>query len=182
MDDYVSKPIERAEMYRAIERFPSLQLADLDSRSGAAVDDSVGVPTLSNQSNTKTPQPFPTPAERPAVDWAVAKHRLGSDEHDLREFAEIFTRDAPKLSAEIHNAMEARDATLLRRAAHTLKGSATYFGAEPLVEAAEALETSGRESSLNNLGDVLKTLDYELGRVLRALEIAPPISNSSVDL
>ena len=66
----------------------------------------------------------------------------------------------------------------MRLSAHTLKGSASYFGAEPLVQAALALEVLGRTESFDNSTELLATLEHEVTRVLAALEIGPPILTS----
>lgn len=65
---------------------------------------------------------------------------------------------------------------MLGRSAHTLKGSVSYFGAEPLVQAALALEFLGRTESFDNATELLATLEQELIGVLSALDVGPPAS------
>ena len=76
----------------------------------------------------------------------------------------------------IRQAVESRDFKLLRRSAHTLKGSVNYFGAEALIQAALAIELLGRAESLDGITENLAALDAELVRFLEALDAGPPES------
>ena len=179
MDDYVSKPINPAEMYRAIERFPALCLP---ADTGLRECESPAEPLAEEQHGSAGASPsqnvtlHAAGGELPAVDWNVARHRLGSGSEVLSEFSELVKAQAPTLLADLRRAIETRDVKLLRRSAHTLKGSASYFGAEPLVQAALALEVLGRTESFENSAELLATLEHEVIQVLAALEIGPPAS------
>ena len=163
MDDYVSKPIAPAEMYRAIERFPAVCLAS-ESR--------VPIGAASSIASASLPQP-PASSAPPPMDWAVAAQLLPGGPDVLREFVDLFQQQMPQLMADIRHAIDTHDAKLLRRSAHTLKGSATYFGAEPLVNAALALETTAREESFDNIESAVATLAAELARMLDTLAAGP---------
>ena len=91
----------------------------------------------------------------------------------LREFADLFRQQAPKLMANIRQALDGRDVKLLRRAAQTLKGSANYFGAEPLVQAALELEQCGRAESFEMTDTAFAALERELTLMLDALAAGP---------
>lgn len=168
MDDYVAKPIVPAELYRAVERFPALCL----SATSSDVFDTQPDPVTMNK-QPSTPPVNSVGGDKPIIDWAIAHQRLGGGAEVIREFAAILQQQAPVLLAEIRRAVELRDATLLRRSSHTLKGSATYFGAEPLIQAAVALESLGRDGSFENTETLLKALVIEVDRVLKALEAVP---------
>ena len=114
------------------------------------------------------------PVMVPAIDWEVAKSQLGDDPATLTEFSSLLKSEAPLRVAEIRHAVETLDAKLLRRAAHTLKGSSAYFGAQPLTQAAQALEKLGQDESFVGVAEMLDTLERELTRVLAALDVGPP--------
>ena len=191
MDDYVSKPIAPAEMYRAVERFPALCLpADVGIRIPPAGipappegslgtsggDASVKPPVLEVQS-APAPAPAAAPAAGgtvPAIDWNVAQVRLGGGTDILIEFSDLLKQQIPTLLADIRRAIETCDYKLLRRSAHTLKGSVTYFGAEALMQAALALESLARAETLDGSSLMMATLELEITRVLAALDIGPP--------
>jgi HPt (histidine-containing phosphotransfer) domain-containing protein len=78
------------------------------------------------------------------VDWGVfarVRTELGSG------FARIlgyFREDGVKAVAAIETAVRERNAAALVLPAHTLKGEARQFGAEPLAALAEVIETTSR--------------------------------------
>ena len=176
MDDYVSKPIAPAEMYRAIERFPALcLLADVGSLNA-----SVRIETQSHgdaEPRESTTSVDDGPNETlPVIDWNVANQRLPGGPAMLSEFVALVKSETPVLLANIRRALETRDAKLLRRSAHTLKGSVSYFGAEPLMQVAVILENLGRAESFDGTSELLAAVELELTRVLAALDVGPPDS------
>jgi HPt (histidine-containing phosphotransfer) domain-containing protein len=78
------------------------------------------------------------------VDWSVfsqARTELGAD---FIRILGYFREDGVKSVAAIETAMRARNAAALVLPAHTLKGEAQQFGAEPLTELAEEIENVAR--------------------------------------
>ena len=71
-------------------------------------------------------------------------------------------------------AIEARDSKLLVRFAHTLKGCVSYFGVEPLIEVALALENLGRTESFEGAQDLMDRLELEYSRFIAALNLSLP--------
>jgi len=100
---------------------------------------------------------------------AVALERLGGDEELLREVASLFLDEYPALMVEIREAVAARDAKALERAAHTLKGSVSNFGADAAYNAAFVLEMMGRSRNLAEVERGLTELDEALQYIHPAL-------------
>jgi len=100
---------------------------------------------------------------------AVALERLGGDEELLREVARLFLDEYPALMVEIREAVAARDAKALERAAHTLKGSVSNFGADAAYNAAFVLEMMGRSRNLAEVERGLTELDEALQYIHPAL-------------
>jgi len=85
-----------------------------------------------------------TEAEEYLVDWPAffaTRQELGAD---FIRILGYFREDGTKSVAAIETATRARDAVGLVLPAHTLKGEARQFGAEPLSDIAEAIETIAR--------------------------------------
>ena len=174
MDDYVSKPISPAEMYRAIERFPAICLRSVSGiRPVPKGHDTEALTTISAPTETIPAVP---PAQDeptnglPAIDWDIAKQRLPDGPAALQEFVELVKRELPVLLAEIRQAIEARDAKTLRRSSHTMKSSISYFGAKPLIAIAQTMEKNGKEESIEGASELLAAMEQEVARVLAALE------------
>ena len=117
------------------------------------------------------------PEERPVqftsqlarLNSAVALERLGGDEELLREVARLFLDEYPALMVEIREAVAARDADALQRAAHSLKGSVSNFGADAAYNAALVLEMMGRSRDLAQAERGLAELDEALQYIHPAL-------------
>lgn len=104
------------------------------------------------------------------LDRAVALDRVGGDEELLAEVAQLFLEDYPNSMREIDEAVAKGDAKLLERAAHTLKGAASNFGANPVTETAFALEMAGRKGSLMAISNDYARLTSALRELHQDLE------------
>ncbi len=79
------------------------------------------------------------------IDWpafAQARSDLGAG---FGRILGYFREDGVKSVAAIEAAMRARNAAAMVIPAHTLKGEARQFGAEPLADRAEAIESIARD-------------------------------------
>lgn len=139
MDGYVAKPVRPHELYAAVEGF--------GPHAEAGLLASADVP----------------------FEWDAALESVGGDEAMLRELAEMFFAECPKLMQQIREHIASADGPELRRAAHTLKGSAHVFGAEGVAEAAHRLEEIGRAEAFADAAEALALLEDEVARLLPAL-------------
>ncbi len=151
MDDYVSKPIQRAELTRVLEW-------------------AAGIVPVSVSSQTPPPRQRP-----PVLDRAGALERLGGDEDLFGQVAAVFLADAPKIREELRRALSAGDVAEIRRVSHGLKGAAGYVGGLATAESARALENLGAEGSLSSAAAILDDLDRELDRLTAALGEPVPL-------
>ena len=72
---------------------------------------------------------------------------------------------------EIAAAISVRDAATLLRSAHTLRGLAGYFGAEPVATLSRRLERIAEQSDWNAAGDVQTALRREAEALNDALSL-----------
>src|SRR3954452_3890804 len=91
-------------------------------------------------------------------DRSAVLDRVGGDEDLLREITSIFLDDYPNLIAEIEAAVLKKDGKLLERAAHSLKGSVSNFGAQAATQASWRLETMARKGDLAEVEPALQDL------------------------
>ena len=123
MDGYVAKPLQARELFEVVESFFFRQVS----------------PDLEGGTSRSEESPF---------DLSDALRHVNGDKDLLKELLQLFAVECPQLLTEIRNAINHSDAVLLRRAAHTLKGSISNFGAPAVVAAAQRLENLGRDGNL----------------------------------
>src|SRR5262249_18388294 len=87
----------------------------------------------------------------------------------LAELVELFAEDSPRLLSEIKQAVVRGEGVGLARAAHTLKGAASNFGAHGVVTLARRLEEAGRAERLAEADVIYVTLETEVERLNAAL-------------
>ncbi len=140
MDGYLSKPIDRIELFEIVEQRVA----------------STPAPT----EPTSTPQAF---------DYQSALQRLDGDEQLFAELARIFVGDCPRQLRAIESAIAAGDTDRIRAAAHELKGSAANFAASAVVDATRALETIASQNAMAAAPAVWQRLEAETARLVAAL-------------
>jgi HPt (histidine-containing phosphotransfer) domain-containing protein len=111
-----------------------------------------------------------TPATGERLDRELALARVGGDLDLLKEIANLFVQDYPKVLEELHQAVDSGDAQAVERTAHGLKGSVSTFGARAAMEAARTLENMGRARQLAELNTMLHTLEHALDDLRPELE------------
>lgn len=187
MDDYVSKPIIPADMYRVIERFPAICVAGHDGLWNSSADDSVAPESFFGQSANVIPADPQGPESLsdnstsdslPTINWTLVSESIGGGAEATRKFSELAKNETSALLVELRRAIETRDSKLLTRAAHTFKSCVAYFGAEPLVQAALALEILGRMESFDGTSELVATLEQKQAGFVTALNVGPPKSTS----
>ncbi len=119
----------------------------------------------------------PGAPDAPPFDLARLTTQLGDDSEAVAEVLASFVRDAPAALVHLREAVAARDAKAVERAAHRLKGSLLWITAETAAKEAAALENQARSGDPKTLRQPLETLDREVGRVLE--EVAARSADSA---
>jgi two-component system sensor histidine kinase/response regulator len=143
MDGYLSKPIDRIELFETVEQRPATTPVAVESKSA--------------------PKPF---------DYDSALDRMDGDAQLFAELARIFIDDCPRQLQAIESAIIAGDAVRLHAAAHELKGAAANFAALSVVEATRALETIAGQKAMGAAPAVWQRLEAEMTQLVAALTTA----------
>jgi CheY-like chemotaxis protein len=142
MDEYISKPIRAASLFRTIQR-------------------------VVDPSRFQTPEhDSPT-----VVNWDEALDALGGDREILKILTESVVGEAPVMLDAVQQAVRAGDPSAVRIAAHTLKGAVRYFGATAVYNSALRLESMGRDGDLEKASEVLASLEKSIEQLLAALAL-----------
>jgi CheY-like chemotaxis protein len=118
--------------------------------------------------------PQATPATRQAPPSMVFDKdgflsRLEGDEGLGKEIIEMFLQECPKLLQNVRQAAEQRNASMLFRSAHTLKGSIGDIAAPQALDAARTLEQMARKGELEGLETVMMSLEAAVQTLVREL-------------
>jgi two-component system sensor histidine kinase/response regulator len=104
-----------------------------------------------------------------AFDEAAALARIDGDIDLLRDLAFMLVEDAPKLLAQIGDAVAAEDPVRVENTAHKLKGSLIPFCSADAFEVAGMLEEMGHSGRLNGANQKYHDLENHLDRLLAKL-------------
>jgi HPt (histidine-containing phosphotransfer) domain-containing protein len=102
-------------------------------------------------------------------DLSMMLAQVEGDQELLAELVELFVEDCPHLLSEIKQAVVRGDGEGLARAASSLKGAASNFGARGVVTLTTRLEEAGRAEQSAEAGIICATLEAEIERLNTAL-------------
>ncbi len=159
MDGYVSKPVRARDLFSTIEEILS-HPASPHSQEPTTME-----PKDNKPNAAETPAPETAEDSQGILDWDQAVQQSEIPSEALSDMAAMFLVETPKLVKECQSAIETGDAKSLRRAAHTIKGSAAIFAARPATEAALHLETLAKEGHLDQAPAAYAELEKELNRL-----------------
>jgi PAS domain S-box-containing protein len=145
MDDYLSKPIRRAELEAALARFESRTTPAGGSPTAREADDTERVDLTQLEATVEDPT-------------------------FVRELISTFLSDAPHLVGALRSSLEQDKTEQLRIAAHTLKSNGRTFGATALASLSEELELSAQKRTLVGADELVTQIEDEYARVESALE------------
>jgi HPt (histidine-containing phosphotransfer) domain-containing protein len=178
MEGYVAKPVIVDDLAEALWRCSPIVATTENGASGngasAAGSNGKGAPSLGGDVGADRPVPNGLVAngdgpDGPALDRSVMKgfaEELGDGAEDIvRELIGVYLEDAPGLLRELRQALDVNDASILDRAAHTLKSSSATLGAKGLAALCLELERSARSGDTSIASDQVERIDAELQRV-----------------
>src|SRR5262245_27970883 len=109
-------------------------------------------------------------------DYVGSLRRMGDDRGLFQEMVELLRADAPPLLAAVRAAQHEGDAANMQRAAHTLKGLASNFGAPRAITAATALEKMAKAQQSDGMPAAIQELEESLDELIAALAPALEVS------
>jgi len=132
MDDYVSKPIQKAELVRVMSKwlapaaYESLMVGELSAQEGGASTSSASAAELNEETFLETAD------------------LMGEQFHTMLV---RYLADGDKYMSQLEQAIVSKDCAAVAASVHPLKSSSRYIGAERLANAAEQMEKSAKEQA-----------------------------------
>jgi HPt (histidine-containing phosphotransfer) domain-containing protein len=159
MDDYIAKPVELHTLRDALERAPSRKPSRAEQPTGATRG------PVETAGSNKTHEPLDR-----TVLINIRRLQQEGQPDVLRMLFDLFVEDTPRRLAAIRGAVQSRNAALMARQAHALKGSSAHLGARYMASLSAILEQLGEAGSLQTAASTLSQLETEFERVTRAFE------------
>jgi len=169
MDGYLSKPIQAAELRRAIAELTARR-PRIEDR-GSRIEDRSVVDSPSSILDPPSSAGGARPAAHGVVDREAALAATGGDAELLRGLIESFLRECPDLLAALRAAVAGGDGRRLHHAAHTIKGAIGLFGAQAAWDLGQRLETMGRQNDLAQAASVCADLERHIELVVHDLSV-----------
>jgi signal transduction histidine kinase/DNA-binding response OmpR family regulator/HPt (histidine-containing phosphotransfer) domain-containing protein len=145
MDDYLTKPLQVAELTRALARWAADRPEDTGVATAVAAAIKSPADVYHGSPVVATPvAAFPVAPGVRTMDFGRLSEFLDLDDglEMVSEVVGLFSADAPGRMAAIASAYAQGNAALLSEAAHALKGSASNIGAEALAALGSRIEQS----------------------------------------
>jgi CheY-like chemotaxis protein/HPt (histidine-containing phosphotransfer) domain-containing protein len=146
MDDYLTKPLDRARLLAALER----HLATMTRKKG----------------ETCAPQNSAGGAVDDPVDWPALVATAGDDAEMTRELVELFIASGDETLAAIASAIGRADAATVKSQAHSLKGASANLHARGARDAAARLEDAAIAGAVDKLPALADELRSQMRRTI----------------
>jgi len=155
MDDYLSKPIDRAQLDACLERWLN--------------NDAVEASPVPTQGAPPAASPSTKEINATPIDWQRLLAATDHDEQLARELAVLFIESGANSLQEIIAALAGGDYGKLGEKAHEIKGASASLQAIAATTAAERLETAARNGDALQIPELTQQLKVEVDRAIEFL-------------
>jgi CheY-like chemotaxis protein/HPt (histidine-containing phosphotransfer) domain-containing protein len=143
MDDYLTKPLDRTRLSKALDRYLASDGTRLNLVEGS------------------TPYPLPDATAAAPVDWDHIVAVSNGDEEFANELVQLFIDSGDASLQKIREALDGGDLAAMGAAAHSFKGSSANIQAKAASAAADRLEQAARAGDIDRLVELEDQLRRE---------------------
>jgi PAS domain S-box-containing protein len=143
MDDYLTKPLDRAKLIACLEKHLG------------------GVNVVKNSNEESR-----TGAQDSPVDWPALMESIDGDREMAAELVKLFIESGDEQLAMIADAVKTRDFSTVGAQAHSLKGASANLQAHSASAAAARLEAAARAGSADAVANLAEALGAEVQRTV----------------
>jgi CheY-like chemotaxis protein len=169
MDDYLSKPVDAAELDAALSRWVPERVPQLLAVTGGTPGATLGAATDATREASAGVRPRAVDPDRLAI-----LRSLGPEDGMglLPAATEAYRKDVPARLAALHAAVTSGGGPALAQAAHALKGAAANIGATAVANLCGQLEEMGRSGKHDGGPHLVSRLETELALADAELDAA----------
>ncbi len=159
MDDYISKPLRKAELLALLDRVSATRAEKVSAGPKTEIESAF----LARALNRTAPKGRSTFSREKLLD------DVDQDEALLEQLIALFHESTPALMENIRRSLAQRDGDILARSAHALLSSLGAFGANAARHLTQQLEGQGRSKNLEESELTFAALEVEMTRVSATL-------------
>ncbi len=148
MNDYVSKPVNPAELWEVISKYAS--------------------PICESQEDMGT-RPSKAHEDGSIFDKDGFMNRIGGNPKLYAELSKVFFEDAEKQIATMRRHLQSADMDKLAYSAHTLKGASANFGAVAIQRTASLIEEQCPGRCLDMMEELISQIENQFAELKRLL-------------
>lgn len=140
MDDYISKPVDKDKLIEALHKWGNTERIKAGKQVSA-------------------PSPF---VDEGVFNYKEALARYGGDNEILKTLVNVFLEDAEGHLVKSTSAFEEKEFDTVARIAHSIKGGASYIGADSLKITASEIEDAAKKGAAEAVKPLMAKLTGEL--------------------
>jgi CheY-like chemotaxis protein len=168
MDDYVSKPLQKADLLDLLERISA-------ARSPAGATTPLSIPNEHRESDDSQALALKLPTRAlPVFSREKLLDQLDGDEALMSRMIALFHGNTPHLLDDIRSSIARRGASDLAHSAHALLSSLSAFGAHYARHLTQQLEAQGHEENYQHTDQTFAALERETDEIHLALAAFTP--------
>jgi HPt (histidine-containing phosphotransfer) domain-containing protein len=170
MDDYISKPLDRAALAALLRKWLAVSQAQVGAPAPVnIVEAAFAEPARPAAVERAAPgTPHAAKANR-SIDAAIIGDLLDTMGGEFGDLVRVYLEDAPQQIAAIESAAASGDAAAQLAPAHTLKSSSANIGATALSELARGIEHASRAGIPTGPAEIAAGIRPEYERVAAEL-------------
>ncbi|MBF0101541.1 MAG: response regulator [Desulfobacterales bacterium] len=160
MDDYITKPIKKKELISMVTKWLETKKTDVITTPTDAI-----LSQLTEEFENKNQAADSNNNDSVPLDYETA---IGEFDNDHAFFMEVFQSFSDNVAVQIQqmkDALERKDAYIISKEAHSIKGGAANLMANPLAQIAKKLEEYGKMENLEDCGVQLELLENSYTRL-----------------
>ena len=163
--DFLSKPINTEQLGQCLQHWLTTQTLQMDTDQDPAKTDPIATSDISSA----PPTDLSLETSTQPIDRKLGLEMVGGMETAYQRLLQNFTTEYSNSPQTLRQHWQQQQLEPIREAAHSLKSTAAYLGAQQLTEQAARLEQAIKQQQ-DELKSIFEAFISELERVLSALE------------
>ncbi|NND99957.1 MAG: response regulator [Pirellulaceae bacterium] len=184
MDDYLSKPVRKAELHRVLSTLngssganilPKIQSSTPESTAQnpeSPNHDSPANAPLNDKNDSSAPV---TPSiSKSVLDVDEGLRNVGGDREMFLSLCDVAKTEINDLMPQLATSLEQQDVTTSTRLAHTIKGAARVIAGVDTEQAAQAVEFASKDEDIPRAIELMPALRDKVAHLVDAIETLLP--------